>query len=514
MASLSQLLSLPDLGLRLVQAGPGDPELSWASTTELLELGEHLEGGEIVLTTGLALGAEDPRWRDFVAGLNRARVAAIGFGVGVNHERIPAPLIAAASTYRVALVEVPPPVPFIAVSKAVAGLLRADELRSAQRALQAHQRLLEGAQGTQSSAEVLASIAQAVGRQLALLAADGTPIASTAGFAASSRAGGDPAQGGARAEVESIDVDAASGIRLVLAGGEPLGPEGRAVVAAGAMVLGLGLRGERGADERERDRWARLTEGLLRGTLGGSAGVGAVRLLQPEVEVPHRVRAVAVQGAAEDLAAWRRAPRSGWDRLVTAGEPGSPGIALAWQLSDGDEAAVERVIAAASAHGLDTVVGRPVGFEEAAQSCRSAQARVSDLSSLAQLYEAPRTPVTVWADRSSPLLETLISEHRGEGLPSAVLGPLAPADPGLSEHRAPSGVDSAQAGELAELRHTLRTLLMHHGQRGPAAAELGVHRNTLRDRVRRIERLTGRSLDHPDDRAELWLALRLAEAGD
>ncbi|MBN9612327.1 MAG: PucR family transcriptional regulator ligand-binding domain-containing protein, partial [Actinobacteria bacterium] len=370
-----------------------------------------LEGGEIVLTTGLALGAEDPRWLDFVAGLNRARVAAIGFGIGVNHERIPAPLIAAASTYRVALVEVPPPVPFIAVSKAVAGLLRADELRAAQRALQAHQRLLEGAQGSQSSAEVLASIAQATGRQLALLAADGTPIASTAGFAASTRSGDeDSARRGPNRGAgsgESIDVDVASGIRLVLADGEPLGPEGRAVVAAGAMVLGLGLRGERGEDERERGRWARLTEGMLRGALGADA----MRLLDPESQVADRVRAIAVQGAAEDLAAWRRAPRVGWERLVTAGEPGSPGIALAWQLCDGADDAVTRAIAAASSHGLDTVVGRLVRPDDAVQSCRSALARIGDLSSVAQLYEAPRTPVTVWADHSPPLLETLISEH-------------------------------------------------------------------------------------------------------
>ncbi|MBN9612931.1 MAG: helix-turn-helix domain-containing protein, partial [Actinobacteria bacterium] len=88
-----------------------------------------------------------------------------------------------------------------------------------------------------------------------------------------------------------------------------------------------------------------------------------------------------------------------------------------------------------------------------------------------------------------------------------VLGPLAPADP------ARFSIESAQTGEYAELRHTLHTLLAHHGQRGPAAAELGVHRNTLRDRIHRIERLTGRSLEQPDDRAELWLALRLGEAG-
>ncbi|GAA2754634.1 hypothetical protein GCM10009870_120 [Leucobacter celer subsp. celer] len=61
------------------------------------------------------------------------------------------------------------------------------------------------------------------------------------------------------------------------------------------------------------------------------------------------------------------------------------------------------------------------------------------------------------------------------------------------------------------LRSTLRAVFEADGQRGPAATALGIHRNTLRDRITRIERLTGRSLTSPDDRAELWFALRLEE---
>ena len=59
--------------------------------------------------------------------------------------------------------------------------------------------------------------------------------------------------------------------------------------------------------------------------------------------------------------------------------------------------------------------------------------------------------------------------------------------------------------------HKVRALLEHHGQRTPTAAQLGVHRNTLRDRIGRIEQLTRRSLDDPDARAEIWLALRVEE---
>lgn len=521
MATLSQLLALPELALRLVQAGPGDPELSWASTTELLDLGEYLEGGEIVLTTGLALGGGDRRWRDFVASLSRARIAAIGFGVGVSHERIPPPLIAAASAYRVALVEVPPPVPFVAVSKAVAGLLRSDELRAAQRALQVHQRLLDGARGPQSSAEVLAGIAQATGRQLALLGGDGSRIASTAGFAARESASGSDGPGSG---AEVISLDEATGTRLVIAEGEPLEPEARAVIAAGAMVLGLEVRGERSEDERERERWARLAEGLLSGELAPESAT----LLDPWIELPARVRAIAVQGAPEDVSAWRRQPRAGVDRLVTgAWDTTAAGTALAWQLCAADDDSVEQALAAIGAHGLDAVIGRAVDLAGAALSRRSAAARLGSLSTIAQLYAEPRVPAVVRADRGSPMLEALLSAGGASGEPSpdprllceAVLGPLA-RDGGHGARGA--GADGAGSGERAgagvsdeertALRETLRSLLARNGQRAPTAAALGVHRNTLRDRGARIERITGRSLDHPDDRAELWLALRLEES--
>jgi purine catabolism regulator len=59
----------------------------------------------------------------------------------------------------------------------------------------------------------------------------------------------------------------------------------------------------------------------------------------------------------------------------------------------------------------------------------------------------------------------------------------------------------------AETRETLRVWLAHHGAWDPAATELGVHRHTLRNRVRRAEQVFCRSLDSPGLRAELWLAL-------
>lgn len=61
-----------------------------------------------------------------------------------------------------------------------------------------------------------------------------------------------------------------------------------------------------------------------------------------------------------------------------------------------------------------------------------------------------------------------------------------------------------------DLEHSLFVWLAHHGQTSPAAAELGLHRHTLRTRVQSAASLLQRDLDDPDTRAELWAAFRLS----
>lgn len=65
-------------------------------------------------------------------------------------------------------------------------------------------------------------------------------------------------------------------------------------------------------------------------------------------------------------------------------------------------------------------------------------------------------------------------------------------------------------GEHAELTHTLRVFLAEHGAHRRSAERLGIHRQTLRARIQRVEELTGLSMDQTDDRATAWLALRAA----
>ena len=67
-------------------------------------------------------------------------------------------------------------------------------------------------------------------------------------------------------------------------------------------------------------------------------------------------------------------------------------------------------------------------------------------------------------------------------------------------------LEEGQYGE--ELLRSLEAFIEANGNWERAARRLDCHRHTLRYRVRRVEELTGRSLDSARDRIDFWLALR------
>ena len=89
---------------------------------------------------------------------------------------------------------------------------------------------------------------------------------------------------------------------------------------------------------------------------------------------------------------------------------------------------------------------------------------------------------------------------------------LLGADPGLAQDLAASRLaplaDLAD-GPRARLTETLRAWLDRPGQVQAVAAELGVHPQTVRYRLRQLRELFGTRLEDPDARFELALALRV-----
>ena len=69
-------------------------------------------------------------------------------------------------------------------------------------------------------------------------------------------------------------------------------------------------------------------------------------------------------------------------------------------------------------------------------------------------------------------------------------------------------IEEGEGAYGGELMRSLETFIECNGQWERAARQLFCHRHTLRYRIRRVEELTGRSLDSARDRIDFWLALR------
>jgi purine catabolism regulator len=71
-----------------------------------------------------------------------------------------------------------------------------------------------------------------------------------------------------------------------------------------------------------------------------------------------------------------------------------------------------------------------------------------------------------------------------------------------------SPIEDGEGAYGGELMRSLEAFIECNGQWERAARQLFCHRHTLRYRIRRVEELTGRSLDSARDRIDFWLALR------
>jgi DNA-binding PucR family transcriptional regulator len=69
-------------------------------------------------------------------------------------------------------------------------------------------------------------------------------------------------------------------------------------------------------------------------------------------------------------------------------------------------------------------------------------------------------------------------------------------------------IEDSEGAYGGELMRSLEAFIEANGQWERAARALFCHRHTLRYRIRRVEELTGRSLDSARDRIDFWLALR------
>ncbi|WP_409329330.1 PucR family transcriptional regulator [Trujillonella humicola] len=494
--TVAALLGTASLELSLhTRAAPVDRPLSWVHVSELADPTPFLEGGELLLTTGLSLTPEDAP--GYVRRLAGAGVVALGLGTGLSHARVPPELVAAADESGLAVVEVPRRTPFIALSRAVSSALAAEEYAAVTRTAAVQRELTRAAVAPDAPGAVLDRLARHLGGWALLLDAAGAPLEASPP-SARARAGdlaatvdrlrtARPPAGAALTEPGETVVVQSLGtgtrVRGLLAVGRrsPLSPGDRHVVNAAALLLTLRMEQSRALDSGTAALRAAILQLLLSGQ---TAAAGRVVAALGESLPPEPVAVLAVLGSAEERAA---AVDVAADAAASAREP-----VLSAQADDALVvlAPGEGPLAGRLPGLLGQVAGAVVGTAPPVPWSRLDDG-VRQARQAAGHGRVAGRPVTAFADLAGQGLARLLDPAATGAFAEAALAPLVAAD-------------RAGAGDLVE---SLRAWLAAHGQWEPAAARLGVHRHTLRKRIRRAEQLLGRDLDSPGVRAELWLAL-------
>ncbi|AEW94214.1 MULTISPECIES: PucR family transcriptional regulator [Streptomycetaceae] len=484
---LSELLAQTAPGLRQVAGPPaGEVLVQWVHASEMADPVPYLLGGELLLTAGVHFPVDEERaeYLDrYVARTVQGGAAALGFGLAPVHERTPGALVAACERHGLPLVEVAPRTPFAAVARAVWQVMARARERELRRVTEAQRALGAAAGRPDPVPAVLRHLAHHLGGRAWLLDAGGTRVhaagaAVPAGVEAAARALAAVVRPG-RAGAPASATDTAGGTRLA-AYALAAGPAGG---GSGGLVLVLAAERRDPADHAVAGLAAVLLS-LLTGGYQGASDAGRtaalVRLLLGDP--PER----AVEALADGAASWTvvHAVR-GAGGVRDGAAPGELAAALGTPLvAAGDGDGPLRALVA----GDREITARPgwtfgVGAPAAAGDLAAADAQAAGALRRAV---AGRVPVVRHA-----------APHSG------IAALLAPAEAAAYARSRLAPIAGSPA-----LIDTLRTWISLYGNWDRTAVALGVHRNTVRQRVSRAAALLEADLDDPDVRTDLWIALR------
>jgi purine catabolism regulator len=485
--------------------------IRWVHVSELPDPAPWLSGGELLLSTGMALDGEKAQ-RAYVRRLVEHQLAGLGFGVGFAHAELPAALVDEARLLEFPLFAVPYEMPFIAITERAFTSLVNEQLDLLQRAVSIQRRMERLVLDERSLSEVVRGLANSIGATVMVLDAAGRPLASHA-----FRRELDEAMSGAiRAEVaarsrlaeprgfvpqaselggRAIALPVPSGSRgaatswlVALPESDSVADYERFLAHHAVMVVALAQMRERVVAETER----RLAGDVIGLVLSGR--------LDPD-EVVARLAPFQIRGEAAVL-------------LFAAEDP------------DALEGELERILGELGVHALVATVPTArrrllcavlAGAESAVDiaasarellpgSVRAAVSRSAPVAALRRSFHEARCAleISALANGSAPAVASpddlgayrlLLSLQDDDGLRQYCDDVLAP-------------IFGARGRSGEELLRSLEAFLEHNGNWEAAARALFCHRHTLRYRMSRIEELTGRRLDRIENRIELWLALR------
>ncbi|MEO7352315.1 MAG: PucR family transcriptional regulator [Marmoricola sp.] len=502
MPTLRELLRIEALGL-VVRAGDEvlDRPISWVHASELDDPARFLAGGEFLLTTGRFGDGTEQDLTAYVKRLAAAKVAGLGFGLGLPHQHTPPALIAAANEVGLPLLEVPLKTPFIAISQAVSQALAAEAPAAIRRAYESHHELIRAAVGRDGVAAVGRLLAhQLKAWTLVLDATDALVLAEPPSAARWVSGLGDtldglrtsrpPAIASLRFGDDEVVIQSlGSGPRvhgfLVAGRSTRLSKPDRQLLNTAVSLLSVGLDQPHALEAVERQLRAGVFQLLQAGQ------VSAARPVARELygDLPGEpIRLVALAGRPESRAAGTELMKSGarqMRELVFYVETDDVTVVA---VSDGRPFGTWLLKLPTRLDGLSLGVSEPADYQHFSNAHRQAV-------QAAEAGAQGGTPVTTFADLRKGGLGLFMDPKRAQTFAAALVEPLVHHD---------------QTGR-GDLVNSVRVWLEKNGQWDPAAAQLGVHRHTLRQRIHKAAQLLDRPIDSPHTRAELWMALQVID---
>jgi purine catabolism regulator len=487
-----------------------DVEVGGVHVSELTDPTPYLQGGELLLTTGMGLTGQIVQAQAYATRLARHDVVGLGLGLGPIHDQVPPTLIRACQSAGLVLFVVPPPTPFLMIARTYWKLLADAGQVELSAALGAYRDLVRAAAGPSPVQAVVRALAAAVEGWAAHLTPDGevlevwprarrTTARKIAGEVSRLRMAGPHSS--STFPIDGYDVvlqPLSSRGRLTgyVATGSPgpmRAPDQQLVLAACSLLALQGEQHRRGTTGSRSSRAcvARLvTTGYVDAarSLSGDLGLAAL---------PSSVRILAVvglgEGGADDLldVVEQAMPRRRSQALAIGGADDL------WALLADEDVevvvnAVRRFITAAAPQAravvsvlapLGEVVRRTGLVEQALTVVRPGQLR--DL--------AQRDHAILGRDQKDP-------DH-----------PKDPNDPNnLEDLNGPLDIGPLVSYSRVDLVRSVVAYLRRRGRWEDAARDLGIHRNTLRHRIGTAGRVLNVDLDDPDVASRLWLSLRAA----
>ena len=512
-----------------------DVPVRWVHISELADPTPWLSGGELLLTTGLALDTAE-RQREFIATLADHGLAGVGLGTGFTHDTVPPALVEAARERGFPLFEVPYELPFIALTEQAFTRLVNEQYALLQRSIAAQERLQRIVLSERGLDAIVGALATLVGGTRARVrrprrAAGGANVPPRARRRGRRRRSAPscataPAAATARASCPATRDLAPRGLALPVAAGDApdrggvpaawlvavkdsggLAEIDRLILHQAVTVVALELLRRRVADSTER----RLAGDVLSAVVSGElAGQELGRRLEP-FGLGGRVSALVLDAGRAGRhrpdrgGAGRRAARRGRGRArrrhrslrlrAAARLPGRRALRAgrARRRAHGRHAGRAPRRGRGPRGSPSAVPARPT-TRPAARSRRASSARRRE-----RRRAQRRPPARGGGGRrdyhdlgSFQLLLSLQDTDALRLFCESLLGPI--------EH--------GEGHYGGELMRSLEAFIECNGQWEAAARRLYCHRHTLRYRIRKVEELTGRDLGSARDRIEFWLALR------